>query len=499
MVAVFCLNSAFSQTVITITKTTDVDPFVNPYHFIDSLCDPDMYGTLQWAIRKVNDLGGNCIIVFNIPGSGTHEIILQNELPMIFHDNGQITIDGTSQPGYSFGNPQIRINGQNNIGSCFQSYKSDIVIKGFHITDFLFHGIVANTPLSNIEISENIIDNINNGENTTSAIGIRVINSHLNVQEKISGNFIGTIGTIKNIEDYGIFIQSCSNILIGGSDINQANTITNCGWRGIYLASSTSIQMSANKIFDNPTAIYLANSNQNIQPPIITNYSNGILSGTSQPNDVIEIFGSTGLENANEYLLSVSTDINGDWNANISTIYDFLICSTTDEYNNTSSFSDTINVLSSEIPDINHSETILINSFFYNNTVIFPFNGDVIYGISVNGNITFHSDSSLVRIIFVDSINSLEYLIYETYPMIDTVWIFDFHSECEETCFLDGFVPTSIIINVTDATLNIENLKWRSNIIENPKALQVKIKEEKNRKKINNINAYLNAKKMLCV
>jgi len=31
-----------AQTVYTVTKTTDPDPFEHPYNFEDSLCDPEM-------------------------------------------------------------------------------------------------------------------------------------------------------------------------------------------------------------------------------------------------------------------------------------------------------------------------------------------------------------------------------------------------------------------------------------------------------------------------
>ncbi|NLP20969.1 MAG: hypothetical protein GX378_09445, partial [Bacteroidales bacterium] len=61
-VAVYCQN------VYVVTKTTDPDPFTHKFDNIDSLCDPEMYGTLQWAINKVNNNTGDSRIEFNIPG-----------------------------------------------------------------------------------------------------------------------------------------------------------------------------------------------------------------------------------------------------------------------------------------------------------------------------------------------------------------------------------------------------------------------------------------------
>ena len=64
-IILFALSTK-AQTIYTVTKTTDPDPFVYPYDYEDSLCAPEMYGTLQWAIRKANDTQDSVKIVFNI-------------------------------------------------------------------------------------------------------------------------------------------------------------------------------------------------------------------------------------------------------------------------------------------------------------------------------------------------------------------------------------------------------------------------------------------------
>ncbi len=67
-------NLVNAQPVFTVTKTTDPDPFIYTYNNDDSLCDPEMLGTLQWAIRKSNNTGGAAIINFNIPGPEPYKI-----------------------------------------------------------------------------------------------------------------------------------------------------------------------------------------------------------------------------------------------------------------------------------------------------------------------------------------------------------------------------------------------------------------------------------------
>jgi len=109
---VFISINITAQTTLVVTKTTDPDPYQYPYNFNDSLCNPEMYGTLQWAVRKANDIQTNVNIVFNIQGAGTHTINLEYTLPVL---KAHVSVDGSSQTGYTQGNPSVIINGQNNI------------------------------------------------------------------------------------------------------------------------------------------------------------------------------------------------------------------------------------------------------------------------------------------------------------------------------------------------------------------------------------------------
>jgi hypothetical protein len=142
------------------------------------------------------------------------------------------------------------------------------------------------------------------------------------------------------------------------------------------------------------------------------------------------------------------------------------------------------------------NDSIVINQNFTSDTEIFPFNGQTLYGIGINGNITFNSDSSLVRIIISNSAG-LEYMIYESYPMLDTIWNFTFNEECEETCFLNGYTGTSIIIQIRDASIFLSQLKWSSNPSENAEELQRQAKQNKDLEKIEELNSYIHSKFMI--
>jgi len=136
-------------------------------------------------------------------------------------------------------------------------------------------------------------------------------------------------------------------------------------------------------------------------------------------------------------------------------------------------------------------QNIVINQTFSNDSVIYPFKGiDVLYGLSVNANCTFNSDSSLIRIILRDE-NMHDFILYETYPMIDSVWEFSLNEACEETCFLDSVIPNSLIIQITDANIYVESFVTNISKVSNALTLQKEFKENRDINKINALNAYL--------
>jgi parallel beta-helix repeat protein len=328
------ITSSYSQYILTVTNTNDPDPFVyalNPD-------DPEVVGTLQWAIRKANELGVPCLIVFDIPGGGQQFIYLNYDLPFI---TNQITIDGTTQTGYQTNQPMVVIDGQNKISTAIQiNNQNACIIKGLHLRNCTYHGIVLYN-CTNSEISESIINEIQ-GEGSNASMGLRLMSSSNII---VKGNIIGTDYTLTpdlGIGSYGIYNElDGSNNIIGSNAINEGNIIAFNGVRGIWLASGNGNKISGNKIINNPVGIFLSSGvNNNKSAPIITAYNpDGTITGTSQSNDIIEIFGSAGNENANEYLTSTSADANGNWSTIVNSSWDYVVATATDINNNTSCFS----------------------------------------------------------------------------------------------------------------------------------------------------------------
>ena len=134
--------------------------------------------------------------------------------------------------------------------------------------------------------------------------------------------------------------------------------------------------------------------------------------------------------------------------------------------------------------------TIIINQSFTTHAEIYPFNGTQMYGTGIGGTVTFYSDTSIVKIILRDSL-STDYLIYETNTYLNEGTSFSFSEECEETCFLNGFTPTSIELQIVGSSLFINNFKYCSTNIVDATTLQNQAREAKIDDKIDRINDFI--------
>jgi hypothetical protein len=167
--------------------------------------------SLRQAIEDVNADSTPDVIDFNL-GSGGHQIIALtagSSLPAI---TNTVTIDGTSQPGYS-GSPIVEIHGA-----------------GIHVTDGL------NLQGANSLVKGLVINNV--------ADGFLIYADGTVIQ----GNFIGTdwTGTVAVAVGTGIF-SSASNVLIGGTSPGQRNLISGAIGAGIAGESGTAV-IQGNKI-----------------------------------------------------------------------------------------------------------------------------------------------------------------------------------------------------------------------------------------------------------
>jgi hypothetical protein len=131
------------------------------------------------------------------------------------------------------------------------------------------------------------------------------------------------------------------------------------------------------------------------------------------------------------------------------------------------------------------AKTIQIDSIFTSSGEIFPF-GEIgmISGISLNGSVELNNDTSLVRVILKDRYG-VQYMIFETYPLISQVRDYYFSDTCDETCFLDQIRPYSIIIQVIDANIHLTSYTysddtkktWKNNVLkQNALRMLIKLK-----------------------
>jgi hypothetical protein len=348
---IICINDLKAQNnVFNVTKITDTVPF-SRYNYNDALCDTNMIGTLQWAIRKTNDAPPPSTIHFNIPGTGTHTIILNSALPPI---NKQVTIDGSSQPGYLYNNgPSIIIDGTNILiyYYCFHFTSSDdsSSVIGIHIQNFWAScGVTAST--GHIKVKDCMFWAVGGQEPGYPWISqpIYIAGPHATIQ----GNIIGT--DITGTQNHtcaggGIYLQGQSlradNCLIGGSGQNESNLIAFTSYFSIIIDNATYDKISRNRLYNNSTGISLLRQagypdwgNDGKANPVfdtITYFSN--VTGSSSPGDSIELFGSTGPKNTNKYLTTVKADAYGKWSASLSdSSWSYIAATATAANNNTS-------------------------------------------------------------------------------------------------------------------------------------------------------------------
>jgi hypothetical protein len=138
------------------------------YTVVNTSADPAVSGSLPWAVAQANAQSYTnphalSYIDFDIPGAGTHVITLQ-PLPDNNNDgqlwlNGQVVIDGTTQPGYQ-GTPLISVQGAPGVPGIFilnaagAGTSSNSTIQGLDIYSYTLHGITIN-PVSQGNVIQN--------------------------------------------------------------------------------------------------------------------------------------------------------------------------------------------------------------------------------------------------------------------------------------------------------------------------------------------------------
>lgn len=143
-----------------------------------------------------------------------------------------------------------------------------------------------------------------------------------------------------------------------------------------------------------------------------------------------------------------------------------------------------------------------VNRTFTNDSEINPFGGKTnIKQVTVNGSIILFSDTSLVRLIVEDQLTGEDYLLYETYPLINTGLQnqFSFTSQTEELYAFASLRPVKLKIQVIGASVTITNLGYLTTVFSKPEELNETHRQQVIQQKINNINANIATRKMLWV
>lgn len=352
----FLLNLVFIGAAQLVAQTQTILVTKNSDH---RSRDPLGTNELRWAIDQANAYSGITIINFQIPsqsGSNTITINLTSSLPVI---QKTTEIDATTQPGYQLGNPVIILNGSatKSTTAFYFNFAQKSKVKGIYIRNF-YTGIRLNFS-DFCEISTNII-------NRTSYACI-IINSSSDCI--IKGNYINTDNSLFDFysatpsrnSGEGIYfnnnskIGSCRNT-IGGVGCTDKNTIAYVWSEAIdnYVGSpklNVNNLFSRNIFIDNDkgyapfSPILLRGANKGKRSPVI-NTVGCTTTGFSAANDIIELFGSSGIGsksqplNANEYLTTVIADRSGSWTANLNYMdYPYITATASDNSNNTSQFS----------------------------------------------------------------------------------------------------------------------------------------------------------------
>jgi len=134
----------------------------------------------------------------------------------------------------------------------------------------------------------------------------------------------------------------------------------------------------------------------------------------------------------------------------------------------------------------------VIDSTFTSDAVLHPFGTiDTLYSLKISGNVQLNTQTSIVRVL-VGNEDSLEYMVFESYPMIVTSNHYSFSYESDETSYLDAFLPEYLKIYLVEASLELFSISDSENNQENLDSLQYTSKQNKDLEKIFNMNSYIN-------
>ena len=203
-------------------------------------------GSLQFAILDANETPGADLITFNIPGTAPFTINQTVPLPSI---TDQVTIDGTTQPGFA-GTPVVAVSGPVNeflvtVGSCAirglainAGNAGSIRLQGpgGNIVEGNFVGVnFAGTAVSDSGSGEVDVFAPNNtiggtvapARNLFSTLKLAMDGTGVGSGNLVRGNYVGTdvTGTMLIAQRTGISVTFVNNNTIGGTVAGARNVI----------------------------------------------------------------------------------------------------------------------------------------------------------------------------------------------------------------------------------------------------------------------------------
>lgn len=123
--------------------------------------------------------------------------------------------------------------------------------------------------------------------------------------------------------------------------------------------------------------------------------------------------------------------------------------------------------------------------------------GTRIYGLGLRASASLSSDDGIIRVFLTDR-NFREYLVYETYSLLQEGAVTTIEGTAEETCVLNGIEARSLRIEISDAELQLHSLVVTTE--KDPNLSPDKVKQEKRNgqreEKIRLLNKNLRAKGM---
>ena len=110
---------------------------------------------------------------------------------------------------------------------------------------------------------------------------------------------------------------------------------------------------------------------------------------------------------------------------------------------------------------------LVINKEFSNNEQVIPINiNSNIFGLTFSGKVRLNSDTSLVRIVLMDD-HYKEYLVYETYALMEDKSVFSVKGIGEETVKLNGVKPLMLKFEILDASVEITEIQISTKTLKN--------------------------------